>query len=168
MGSSAVIGIISGVVASIIVFLVLLLIRPKVIISSDICRGDNDLCRIKVVNCTRAILTNLKYTLQCFTTRGDGIFDTTNIKPEKEPLIFIDKYDKDDEDASYAIRFSYKIPASCYLNDGHTKLVFTFLANHAYSNTSICIQREYTYNNIVHGIFETGKSTKIIRTNNMV
>lgn len=162
------IGIVSGIVASGIFFLTLLLVRPKITVSNQICYDGESLYRIKVVNRTKAMLKNLNYTLQCYETRGDGIFYLKDIKPYREKEFYIDKYDRKDENASYAIRFSYEIPEECFLNDTN-KLVFTFLADHTYSNTSVCIKKEYFIkkegggSDIVTGIFETGLSTKILR-----
>jgi len=159
--SGIITGVISGIVASGIFFLVLLCFRPKVKISDEICRGDGYYL-IKVVNHTKSMLKNLNYTLHIYETLGDGIFRLEHIKPRKRALFCIDKYDKSDMDANYAVCFSYEIPEEFLLNTGN-KLVFNFLADHALSNTSACIKKEYTYDDIIEGVFETRTSTKIIR-----
>ena len=155
-------GVVSGIVASVIFFAVLLLIRPRIEISDDISYDEDGVYWIKIVNLTRSMLKNLKYTFHCYETLGDNIFHVTHIEPNKKSLFFIDKYRRKDEDAKYAVAFSYRIQENL-LRETTNKFVFIFLADHAVSNTSSCIKKEYSQYNIISGNFETGKSMKIIR-----
>ena len=132
--------------------------------SSKACKtiedGDGALVKIKVVNRTRFIPTNVKYALNFCQSQGDGVHRVEEIPPYKSPLEFIDKYSKSDENAEYAIRFSYKIPSHIRISDGW--LEFSIHANHGFSNTSACVKKRYGSDDIISGIFETGISMKIL------
>lgn len=162
-------GVISGIVASLCFSVFLLLIKPKVRISNEICReketATSVVYRIKIVNHTYAILTNLKYTLHYCKMRGDGINEIIEIKPRKTPLISIDKNNLKKNNTDYAVRISYDIDLTeCPLDD-NCKLIFTFIADHSWSNTTKCIRKEYRQSEIIDGVFESDKSVKIIRSN---
>jgi hypothetical protein len=155
-------GVVSGIVASLVFFLALLFVRPRVQVSDKICDVGKGLYRIKIVNRTRAMLMNPQYVLEYRIASVGGNYYVDTIKPFKDPVLFVDKFDKDDKDASYAVTFSYRIPE--YVFSGNPcKLVFVFIAEHAFSNTSTCIKKEYSCEDIIKGVFETGISTKIIQ-----
>jgi len=160
--SELVTGVISGIVASVVFYIFLFFVRPKIYVSSKACRAPEDgtLIRIKVVNKTRFMLTNVKYALNFCQNQGDGVHQIKEIPPYRTPLEFIDKYSKNDENAEYAIRFSYKIPSDISLSDGW--LEFSIYANHGFSNTSTCVKKKYVSDDIISGIFETGTSMKIL------
>ena len=166
-GSSIITGIVSGIIASVCFALFLLLVKPKVKISDQICvenEGEKDaVYRIKIVNCTFAMLTNLRYVLAYCEMHGDGINTIIEIAPRKSHLISIDRFNLKKDNTDYAVRISYDIDTSKYpLNDKH-KLEFTFIADHSLSNTTTCIRKECFAKDIVAGVFESDKSVKIIR-----
>lgn len=167
VGSSIFIGIVSGVIASICFALFLLLIKPKVKISDHICvenEGESDIVyRIKIVNHTFAMLTNLRYVLFYCEMHGDGINTVTEIKPRKSHLISIDRFNFRKDDTDYAVRISYDIDPKEYPLNDNCKLTFTFIADHSLSNTTTCIKKEYYRDDIVAGVFESDRSVKIIR-----
>lgn len=167
LGSSILIGIVSGIIASICFALFLLLIKPKVKVSDQICvenEGENDVVyRIKIVNHTLAMLTNLRYVLFYCEMHGDGINTVTEIKPRKSQLISIDRFNFRKDDTDYAVRISYDIDPKVYPLNDKCKLIFTFIADHALSNTTTCIKREYYNKDIIAGVFESDRSIKIIR-----
>lgn len=78
-------GIISGLIASLIFALFLLLIKPKVKVASKIARTNRDngvsIIRVKVVNHTWAMLTNIKYALYYCNVHDDGISTVVEIPP---------------------------------------------------------------------------------------
>jgi hypothetical protein len=102
----------------------------------------------------------VKYTLNFCQSSGDGVHRIEEIPPYKTPLEFIDKYSKKDENAEYAIRFSYRIPPHIRISEGW--LEFSIHANHGFSNTASCVKRRYESSDIVPGMFETGISMRIL------
>ncbi len=168
LGSSIVIGIVSGVIASICFTFFMLLVKPKVSISAQICNeteGDKgNVYRIKIVNHTFAMLTNLRYALHYCEMHGDGITTITEIKPRKSQLISIDRFNLRKDNTDYAVRISYDIDQDKYPLNDKAKLEFTFIAEHSLSNTTTCKKMEYRAEDIVEGVFESDKSIKIIRS----
>ena len=87
--SELITGVISGVVASIVVCVFLLLVRPKISVSNKACKAsegeDGTFIRIKVVNRTRSMLTNVKYVLNFCQSQGEGVHQVEVIPPCKAP-----------------------------------------------------------------------------------
>jgi len=160
-------GVISGVVASIMFYILLLAVRPKIYVSDNVCRvqtaNTGTLIHIKVVNKTHCMLTNVKYVLNFCKYISDGVFSTDEIPPLKIPLTFIDKYSEKDEDAEYAVRFSYVIPSSVCVSDGW--LEFSIYAEHEFSNTVACVKKRYKCENMIDGTFESASSMRITSFN---
>lgn len=155
-------GLISGILSSIIISVVLFGIKPKVIISKELCRDYSDKnYRVKIVNLSRANLIDVKYTMHYCRRYSDGIGDLQEIEPTKSRLQFIDAYSTSDKYADYAVRITYAIDDTYELADNDC-IIFTFYAKHALSGTSIFMTKEYKATDIKCGRFETGKSTKII------
>lgn len=167
LGSSIIIGIVSGIIASVCFAVFLLMVKPKVKISDQICienaGGADAVYRIKIVNHTFAMLTNLRYVLVYCEMHGDGINTITEIKPRKSQIISIDRFNLRKDDTDYAVRISYDIDPQKYPLNDRCKLEFTFIADHSLSNTTTCIKKEYLAKDIVAGVFESDKSIKIIR-----
>ena len=159
------VGVVSGIVATVIFFLVMLLVKPMLIVSEEICKknAEKPIYQIKVVNLSKHMLTNLRYSLQYAVSKGDGINEVINVPPLKDCLFFVDKYDKNDKESKYAIRISFKINESKQPLNESGCYIFTFFAQHSVSNTVTCIRQVYKSGNIIQGVFETGKSTKILR-----
>lgn len=157
-----IIGVISGLVATICFSLFLLIVRPKIKISEEICEDpdDVDVYRIKVINKSRVIVNNLKYSLHYCCDAGDGIKEVVEIPTRKDPLTYLDKYSRSSDD--YAVRFSYILDKRKYPLEENATLEFSVMANHSISNTMSCVKKTYTKKNIKRGVFETGKSMKII------
>lgn len=163
-GENLIIGVISGIVASIFFTVILLLVRPKIKVSDKICCDDNHVYRIKVVNKTCFMLTNIKYKLYYCRIHGDGITTMEEIQPRKSsPIIHVNKYSIFDKDANYAFRISYNIDFEKYPIDRNTKFEFVLIADHSLSNTTKCVNKDYCGEDIIKGVFESGQSTKIIR-----
>lgn len=154
-------GVISGVVASVCFMLSLLFVKPSMDISMELCKDpENDnLYRIKVINKSRAVLNNVYYTLHYCEDFGDGIKEIQEILPRKNRMTFFDKYSGKCED--YAVRLSYEIDLNKYPLD-RAELEFNIMACHSLSNTMSCKKQVYTKNSIKEGVFETGKSMRII------
>jgi len=162
--SSLITGVMSGTVAAIVFYIFLLSVRPKIDVSDKICKVSEDesgaLVKIKVVNKTRFMLTNVKYGLRFCKRTDEGVHDTVVIVPAKEFLDFIDRYSGSDEDAEYAIRYSFKLPRDLDFSKGW--LEFCIQANHSFSNTSVCMKKRYCSESIKPGKFETRTSMRIL------
>lgn len=161
-----VVGIISGLVSSFCFFAIMFLIKPNVIIADKICKNidrNEIVYKVKVVNKSHAMLTNLDYSLYYKIEGKDGIHELIEIPPCKSPIVFIKKYDRKDKDADYAIRISYKVNLDQYPILANTKFVFNFIASHSTTGSAKSVIKEYKADDIIeNGLYETGKSVKII------
>lgn len=165
MSNQILIGIVSGIVASIFFTMFMLLIRPHVKISSKIAvkRGKSkSLYKIKVVNLTHWMLTNVKYSLLYCVDYPDRTTDVSTIEPLKKEFNTINKYSWFDKQASYALRLSYEVDEEKYPLNENARLEFTFLADHSISNTTTCKKVDYSVKDLQEGVFETGKSVNIL------
>ena len=165
---SILIGIASGIVASGLFFLIMSCIRPNIKISDEICREKDGLYRIKVVNLSRCMLFNLKYSLQYEYDNGKGVKTAQAIKPNKEPLIYLNRFKNKKNYYDYAIRITYDYVSHDnqyslpLIDETHAQLVFTVIAEHSLSGKSKCIKKAYRLSNIQDGKFQLGESTEII------
>jgi hypothetical protein len=106
------------------------------------------------------MLTNVKYTLYFYERCGDGVCNIQLLPPAKEPLVIINRYSSKDENSEYAVRLSYEIDDSIYIQNGW--LEFSIHANHGFSNTTVCERKRFETTDISTGIFETGESMRIL------
>ncbi len=157
------IGVVSGVVASIVFFTVLLFIKPRIKVSKQIAVTDAEqsICQIKVVNNNIFKLKNVKYVLTYEEHKIGGNVDIQTILPMKEPVIFLYGKDRKDKNQRFALKISYSIPPEKRLTK-NTRLSFAIFGEHSLSNTISCKQVFYTEKDFIVGHFETGKSMKII------
>ena len=100
-----IIGVISGVVATLCFSAFLMIIKPNVEVSPEICKDPNDdnVYRIKFVNKSKFVLNNLHYSLHYCEDAGDGIKEIQEIAPRRPRLSFISPYRRKGPD-DYAIR----------------------------------------------------------------
>ncbi|MCH5297798.1 MAG: hypothetical protein J1E85_09020 [Ruminococcus sp.] len=161
-----IVGIISGLVSSFCFFVIIFLIKPKIIVADKICKnivGNDVIYKIKIVNKSHAMLTNLNYSLYYKIEGKDGVHEIFEIPPSKSPIVFVDKYDRNDTDADYAVRISYNVDASQFPIKDNTKFVFNLIASHSTTGSAKSVVKEYKAENIIeNGLYETGKSVKII------
>lgn len=91
--NSLIIGIISGIVSSVIIYLLVFCVKPKIKISDDIARytdeNDNDVYRIKIINKSYFSVFNLNYSLHYCCKQPDGIIHIIEIEPQKSSLRYI-------------------------------------------------------------------------------
>ena len=153
--------VITGVAASICFMLFLLLVRPNIKIATEMCKDPcyDNLYRIKVVNKSRAILNNVDYSLHYCEDAGDGIKEIREIPPRKSKMTFWDKYSWKCED--YAVRLSYEIDPKEFPLE-NAELEFTIMAYHSFSNTMCCKKQIYKQDHIREGIYQAGKSMRIL------
>ncbi|MGK7900923.1 MAG: hypothetical protein AB4352_05815 [Hormoscilla sp.] len=110
---SVVTGVISGLITSTMIFKILSMIKPKVEISEDISKDkDKDdgrtLYRIKVINRTKADIVNIRAQLHLLKkdqVKGGEILRNKRLQLKQSDLLFIEKFDVRDKNASYAYRF---------------------------------------------------------------
>lgn len=160
--------ILSGIMASLFFYLGLFLVKPRVKVSDKICVEHNSsstIARIKIVNLTISTLINLHYSLYYCDVNRDGINEIIEIKPMKDSLHTICRYSFKKDKTDYAVRFTYDLGTE-YIPKDDSKLIFVFTANHSFSNTARCITKEYYFDDIVDGFFESDKSTKVIMKKN--
>lgn len=170
--SSILSGIVSGIIASICFAEILFLIKPKVKVSNFICFSKNVdgtlTYKIKIVNKSRFMLTNINYSLRYIKTQGKDRASATEIAPINSTIINIDGFSRSHkkQKVHYSIRLTYNInPIECELNDS-SRFEFIFTANHSLSNAPICVKRQYYHYDIIEGIFEKDDSVNILCTNN--
>jgi len=165
--SALITGVISGVVASAMFYVFLLLVRPKIHISDKICYSYENgvlIFRIKVVNKTRAILFNVNYSLNFCENLDEGVYiNQKNILPIKKPITIIAKYDKKDKNSEYAVRLTF--PGMCISDTDDQWFEFSVSVSHGFSNTSVCMKKTYRFKDILPGIFEKGTSMNITKLN---
>lgn len=164
MEQTIILGIVSSVIASLVFYSLMILIKPKFIISDKIClkkiNDDEYDYIIKVVNTTHAFITNASYSLIYCEEGTDGLKDIQTLEPLKTPITNISKYTRKNTD--YAVRLTYRLKKSDCLLDDSSYFLFTFQAYHSFSNAMRIKKQRYTKNDLQEGIFETGKSTKIL------
>lgn len=165
LGSSLLIGVVSGIVSSIIIYILVFKIKPKLKISGKVAKSIENgktMYRIKILNQTRFAIYNIIYSLHYCVEQADGIIKIDEIKPAKNPLVFISPNAKDDEKDKHAVRISYEIDENNYQLDDNSYLRFTIYATHGFTNTSTYIEVTYSKKDIVKGKFETGNSLKVL------
>ncbi|MBR6728755.1 MAG: hypothetical protein IKL80_01220 [Clostridia bacterium] len=167
MFDGLIVGVVSGIVASACFSLFLLLVRPKILLSDQICKSSSEpgVYRIKIINKSKAELNNVYYNLLYCRDEGDDIKVVDEIPPRKSRLYFIDKYHYFKKDEDYALRISYDIDEQKYPLNEKSYFEFNIIANHSLSNTMKCVKKVYTQKDVLEGLFETGKSMKILRKN---
>ena len=162
---SLITGVVSGIVATILCFLVTALVRPKIKISPKFCvkrTSTNTYYQIKIVNLSRTILTDVKYTMY-FRERGaDGNIRAISICPV-ENFCFISPYKIYGKGKEYAVKLKYIIDESKIILNNNTELVFDIFATHSISKNVTHKRIIFKENNkFENGTFEKGKSLEII------
>lgn len=164
--NSLITGVISGIVSSIIIYLLVFQVKPKIKISEnishDLDENDNSVYRIKIINNSHFALFNLNYSLHYCDKQPDGIIHIVEIEPLKNSLYYISPKSYFDEDNKHAVRISYNIDENKYPLGENSYLRFAIIATHSFTNTTSYTEINYTKDNIINGVFETGDSLKII------
>lgn len=164
MQQTIILGVISSIIVSAMFYFWMILIKPRFIISDKICASKKDDgytdYMIKIANTTRSFITNVNYSLLYCIEGEDGLKDVRTIKPYKAPIRYMNKYTKRDTD--YAVRITYRITEDEYPLNDSAFFMFIFQANHSFSNAMRIKKNIYHKNDIKCGIFETGKSVKIL------
>lgn len=111
-------GIISGIIASICFTLFLLLLKPRIKISDQICISKNQVnsmtYKIKIVNKSFAMINDIKYSLYYLEMYNDQMSKVTEIKPRNTPILALDGFSRSHrkKKTHYAVNISYNIEMS--------------------------------------------------------
>lgn len=158
------VGVVSSVIASLVFYLWMILIKPRFDLSAKIClsKVDDDYMdyMIKVVNTTRSFITNVNYSLVYCKEGKDGIKEIQTVEPYKIPITNMNKYT--DKNTDYATRITYRLKRDEYPLKEDTYFMFTSQAYHSFSNAMRIKSVIYKEDDVQEGIFETGRSTKIL------
>ncbi len=166
-----VIGIATGVLASLLFFLLSWSIKPKLKISNKVCgvriknsygtESNSYKYKIKVVNLNHVPLKNVHYILEIRHILDDNNIETEPIKFSLEPTHILYKYSKKDKYSQYAFRISFTADILNKMNNDSDVLVFTIFAEHSITSTGIVKVVEYKTSDILQNKhFEQGKSIK--------
>lgn len=166
---SIVSGIISGIIASICFTIFLLMLKPRLKVSNQICftksqSQDNILTyKIKVVNKSLAMITNIRYSLYYLEMYDDKMSRVTEIKARNVPILAIDGFSRSHrkEKTHYAINISFNIDSNKYPINNNSRFEFVFMGNHSISNTTVHIKKQYYSYDIVPGTFENDDSVNV-------
>ena len=124
---------------------------------------NETICAVKFANRSKKVITNLDYVLQYMVINDDSVHSVEEIKPRKLKLKIIDKYDKKDKDAKYAVRISYAIPnIEEQKQQSNVKWIFTVIAQDPASGSTTCVSQEFLAENIVWGQHQTEGSLNFL------
>ena len=156
--------VLSGLVASVVFFLVLLIIRPKILISPKIAVAEEHgeiIYRVKVVNITKADLIDVKYSLHFCVPDGECLVGVVEKEPARPKLKTIHSYSRRSNNDEYAVRISYILDRLKLEINTKSYLEFRIEGKHMLSGTIGYAKKRYYIDDIEEGIFETGKSLRI-------
>lgn len=163
---SIVSGIISGIIASVILNNYYWNVKPKLLISNQISKNEKGEYRIKIINKSKFYVTNVFIQLQLVTVsngNGGNILKAINLDIPYKMLQIIDRYDKNNLNAPYAIRFVIsKNLEEIWKEDEHTYLKLIVYCSNEHNNASKLY--EYIYHKkqcIKNGNFKFGDSLEI-------
>lgn len=163
--TTVIMGIVSGVISSIIFFFILRGMKPKIKISDCILcqdKGDERIYIVKVVNETKSALTDLFYSLEVHKVSEGGVIDAEHIDTAKKMFRHIERYDKTDVNATYAIRISFSDKQKIEITD-KSYLLFTIFATHSLSGRTVYSKKTYKSTDLKFNcIYETGLSVKVL------
>lgn len=167
-------GVVSGIIASMCFTLLLFIVKPKIKILDHICmsKGQNNslIYKIKIVNKSLVMVTNINYSLRYIEMNGDKISKVSEIQPRNSPILVLDGFNRSHkkEKTHYAIRISYNIDPAIYpINNDKCRFEFIFLGQHSITNATVYIKKQYYYYDIWKGIFEEDDSVNIKYTSNI-
>ena len=166
MLESLVIGIVSGIISSILFLIALFFLKPRIKISDKICTNSEfgkPYYFIKTINKTWWTIYDIKVELsllQASSTKGGKIYKVDNIKLRRDPPFQIPRFSKKDKDAFYAVMFSTEADLDTLWTDNTHSLKVVISARHTLSGFSRIYTKEYfSKEHAIHrGKFEFGKS----------
>lgn len=165
---SLVSGVISGIVASILINHYYWNKKPKLLISDHIAKNEHNEYRIKIVNESNFYVTNVFVQVQLVTiTVGNGgnILNTINVDIPKSSIKIIYPYDEKDVNSLYAVRLAIsKNLEELWRDDDHTYLQLIIHCSNEHNNASKLYEKKFYKKSscIKFGEFEYGKSIKVV------
>ena len=179
MALSIFIGLITGILSSLVTFFVLRLMRPKIMVSDKIAAyKDKDgklIYAIKIVNLTSCVLKNVKYELAIGSfcsipnkkqhsskVHVGQLFSFKEIPFAQPAFDFIAKYDKNDPRKEWAVRYTTTEDILALLANNDTSFLrFSIYVESSKTEASKLVLKEFSYEDIVSGKFELGESFDI-------
>ena len=149
---STIIGVLSGIIASLVFFHLLTRIRPKLQISDKIAKkkssGTSEVAyKIKVINKTHHPIINVKAQLHLVTpvvVPGGILLKTREIPLKRNEILCIEKFDSNDEQAKYAFRFvTYENIDDIWKEDEKSFLRFRVIATDSFSGFTKVFVKDY-------------------------
>lgn len=168
---STLIGVISGIIASIAFHFITYLSKPKIRISEQISKKKiNGVYeyRFKIVNMSKYYVKNVKVFLEIIKRdNGDGgvILSSKPIHVIRKDVTFIEPHSKNDKDASYAVR--YRIDGdleNLWAEDEQSYLRLRFYCENEFNGTGKLFTQNYSKKatTIKEGDFKFGDSCEIV------
>ena len=137
-----IIGIISGIITSAIIWIMKQSVTPKVVISQNaILNDERNVFIVKVINKTRYRLINVSCFMQYYKKIEEG-YKTIELKPNVGISPMIERYSKGDLESLYAVQYYFDNTAGFDMED-NDKLVFQIAATHPKFGTSINMIQTY-------------------------
>lgn len=159
-------GILSGIIASVILNHYYWNIKPNLLISDHIAKNSKNEYRVKIINKSKFYITNIFIQVQLVTIsngKGGNILNVVNLDIPYKTLQIINPYDKKDSNALYAVRFviSNKLEQQ-WENDEYTHLKLTIYCSNERNNASKLHEKIYhRKSDIKNGEFKCGESFEI-------
>lgn len=82
------------------------------------------------------------------------------VNPLKPSLLYMDAFTKKNKD--YAVRITFNASKDECKIDDNSYFLFSFQANHSFSNSMKIKTKKYTKNELMDGIFETGEGMNVL------
>ncbi len=160
-------GIISGIIASVLLNKYYWNQAPNLIISDKIAVNKDNEYHIKIVNKSRFYITNIYIQVQLITVsigNGGSISNIYDLKFPSNKLPIINPYNEKDKDATYAVRLGIsKNLEDEWIEDDHTYLKIIIYCSNERNNSSKLFEKIFYKKSlcIKYGNFKYGTSCEI-------
>jgi hypothetical protein len=164
-------GVLGGVVSSLIWLLLLRVLRPRVEIAPTISLSANrlghEICRFKIVNRSRQAAVHLQIELdrvRIGAAVDGGQVDFRRSLPIKPAeLMVLPRFSRRDRKATYAYRLTTREPIKELLNDGRYEVRLRIYAQHPMSGVGQTFSQVFKAGSVHDGLFEHGRSMRVVR-----
>lgn len=164
---SLLIGVVSGLISTLIVFIYWQIRKPNLKISKEIAKNKKGEYRVKIVNKSHLYATNLRFQLLSVSvSNGNGalIYNVVEYKMPYAEIMQIAPYKRKDKEGKYAIRFV--LPRDFNENwkdDNRTNIrLVVYCANEYNTSSKVFEQVYYKKDCIKNGVFDCNESMRII------
>jgi hypothetical protein len=166
---AVIIGVLASIIASVVFFLFLCRLKPKIVISDQIAKAKDlngeTVYKIKTINKTRSELLKIEARLHLITpTTATGIITRciTEIPRIISDALIMNKFNLKDKEARYVYIFNTNEDIERFLQDDISYLRFRICAVHSFSGFGALYSKEhYTREDIIEGTFDHGNSLEI-------